>query len=254
MDIPKPNLKQILEKLSVFKNNLSLLVPVVIAVVSVLLFIPTQLMSSRLRQRVADESIRKAGDQIRRFSEEVVSNDQFEKEAERQKAHANDANEIALLAVQTTQRELLSYDLFPEPDPNGFSGFVFQQFGQQFRAGIEQLVARVNGRDCPTDVELQRGLQNSSGRSATRRGGYGGGGYGDYGDMGMYSPGASLGMGGGRLGMGGMMGQLDRVIIDQMCEARAGEILVYVNPISLAGYEYWGSYKVMNTGAATSTT
>jgi len=239
MDIPKPNLKQILEKLSVFKNNLSLLVPVIITVVAVLVLIPTQLMSSRLTQRVEEDSIKKLGAQIPRLEEAIVSNEQFEKEAERQKAHANDANEVALLAVQTTQRELLSYDLFPEPDPNGFSGLVFQQYGQRFRAGIEKLVAGVNGRDCPTDVELQRGLQNASGRSASRRGAYGGGGYGDYGDAGMYSGGT---MGGGRLGVG-MMGPLDRVIIDQMCEGRAREILVYVNPISLPGYEYWSSYK-----------
>ncbi|MFH1716018.1 MAG: hypothetical protein ABIF19_01595 [Planctomycetota bacterium] len=240
MDIPKPNFKQILEKLSVFKNNLSLLVPVIIAVVSVLLFIPTQLMSSRLRQRVADESIRKGGDQVRRHTEGVVSNDQYEKEAERQKAHANDANEIALLAVQTTQRELLSYDLFPEPDPNGFSGLVFQQFGLRFRNGIEQLVARVNGRDCPTDVELERGRQDASGRSGARRGGGLGGYGGGYGGMDMYSQGT---LSGGRGGMSGMMGPLDRMIVDQMCEARAREISVYVNPIDLSGYEYWNGYK-----------
>ncbi len=240
--MPKINFKQILEKLSVFKNNLSLLIPVIITVVAVLLFIPTQLMSSRLRQRLEEESIRKLGAQIPRYKETIVSKEQFEKEAERQRAHANDANEIELLAVQTTQRELLSYDLFPQPDPNGFSGIVFQQFGQQFRTGIEKLIAGVNGRDCPTDVELQRGLQNASGRSATRRGAYGGGGYGDYGDMGMYS-GGGMGLGGGgRLGMG-VMGQLDRVIIDQMCEARAREISVYVSPIVLAGYEYWNTYK-----------
>ncbi len=239
MDMPKINIKQILEKLSVFKNNLSLLIPVIIAVVALLLFIPTQLISSRLNQRVEEDSIKKLANQIGRYEKTIVPKEQFEKEAERQKAHANDANEIELLAIATTQRELLSYDLFPEPDPNGFSGLVFQQFGQQYRAGIEKLVAGVNGRDCPTDVELQRGLQNASGRSATRRGAYGGGAYGDYGDMGMYSGG---GMGGLRTGVG-IMGQLDRVIIDQMCEARAREISVYVNPITLAGYEYWSTYK-----------
>jgi len=245
MDIPKVNLKQILEKLSVFKNNLSLLIPVIITVVAVLLFIPTQVVSSRLRQRVEEDSIRKLGAQIPRLEDSIVSNEQFEKEAERQKAHANDANEIALLAVQTTQRELLSYDLFPEPDPNGFSGLVFQQFGLKYRTGIEKLVAGVRGRDCPTVVELQRGLQNSQARSNARRNAYGGGGYGDYGDMGMYGGG---GLGGGGLGGGsrlgvGIMSPLDRVVIDQMCESRAREILVYVNPSSLAGYDYWGNYK-----------
>ena len=153
-----PNFKDVLQKLSVFKNNLSLLVPVIIVLVSVLLFIPTQLMSSRLKKDVEQESINKGGRRIKSLETSAVSRQQYEMEAERQKAHAVDANEIANLALQSTQRELLSYDIFPAPDPNGFSGLIFQEFGQQFRGGIDKLIMRVNGRDCHTDAEIERGL------------------------------------------------------------------------------------------------
>jgi len=230
-----PSFKNILQKLSVFKNNLSLLIPVIIALVSVLLFIPTQLMSSKLKNQVEQESINKGIKTVERLEKTAVSREQYEKEAERQKAHAADANEIAKLAKQTTQRELLSYDLFPAPDPNGFSGLIFQHFGQQYRSGIDELVASVKGRDCPTDAEIERGLENSTSRSPSR-------------GMGFTSRSASRDLAGG-LYEGGlypgsmMFGNINRMIIDQMCEARAKTISVYVNPLDISGYEYWKDYK-----------
>jgi hypothetical protein len=235
-----PNFKDILQKLSVFRNNLSLSVPVIIAVVSMLLFIPTQLMSSKLRKQVEQKSITNGIKKINSYEKSAVSLEQYEKEAEVQKAHAADANEIEKLAKQTTERDLLSYDLFPAPDSNGFSGLLFQEFGQRFRKGIDAMVLSVNGRDCPTDVEIQRGLESSSSRSRSRgmglsmrsspisssrsssRDPYGGGQY----------PGSSM-----------MFANIDRMIIDQMCLARAKEISVYVNPVDISGYEYWKDYK-----------
>jgi len=142
-----PNFKDILQKLNVFKNNLSLLVPVIIAMVSVLLFLPTLLMSGKLRKTVELESINNGGRKIKLLETSAVSREQYEMEAERQKAHAIDANEIANLARQSTQRELLSYDIFPAPDPNGFSGLIFQKFGQEYRKGIDKMILSVNGRE-----------------------------------------------------------------------------------------------------------
>lgn len=228
-----PNFKDIIQKLSVFKNNLSLLVPVIIVLVSVLLFIPTQLMSSKLRKDVDQESIIKGIRRVGILDGKAVSRIQYEMEAERQKAHANDANEIADLARQSTQRELLSYDIFPEPDPCGFSGLIFQKFGQQFRSGIEELIARVNGRDCPTEDELNRGLEASSARSIMRRGSSSMSAYSDY------SRSSSRGTPGRTM----MLSEIDRMIVNQICIDRAGSISAYVNPIDLKSYEYWVDYK-----------
>jgi hypothetical protein len=226
-----PNFKDILQKLSVFKNNLSLLVPVIIALVSVLLFIPTQLMSSKLKKDVEQESISNGGRKIKNLEKSAVSRQQYEMEAERQKAHAADANEIAKLAVQTTQRELLSYDIFPV-DPNGFSGLIFQQYGQAYRSGIDKMILSVNGRDCPTDVEIERGLENSSSSGRTR----------GRGTSMMSSPRGMPGM--GLYGGGSMMfGNIQRMILDEMCKDRAKSISVYVNPADISGYEYWADYK-----------
>jgi len=226
-----PNFKEILQKLSVFKNNLSLLVPVIIALVSVLLFIPTQLMSSKLKKDMEQKSINNGARKIKNLETSAVSRQQYEMEAERQKAHATDANEIAKLAIQSTQRELLSYDIFPAPDANGFSGLIFQEFGQRFRSGIDKLIVRVNGRDCPTDAEIERGLENSSSRSRTR-------------GRGASMMSSSRGFSGMGLYPGSMMyGSIDRMIVDEMCKDRAKSISVYVNPIDISGYEYWADYK-----------
>ncbi len=231
-----PNFKDVLQKLSVFKNNLSLLVPVIIALVSVLLFIPTQLMSSKLKKDVEQESINKGGRRIASLEKSAVSSQQYEMEAERQKAHAADANEIAKLVMQGTQRELLSYDIFPAPDPNGFSGLIFQEFGQNYRSGIDKLVLSVNGRDCPTDAEIQRGLEGSSSRSRTRGRG-----------ASMMSS-SRMSLSGGYSGMdlygGGSMrvGNIERMILDEMCKDRAKSVSTYVNPADVSGYEYWADY------------
>ena len=171
MDLPKFNLKEIFGKLSVFKNNMALLVPVIIVLVAVLLFVPTQLISLRLRKRMQEDSIRKGASVIKRLKDDPISRDQYQIEMARQEARVEDANEIERLAVQTTQRELLSYDIFHEFDPNAnFSQMIFQVFGERFRTGIDEQLRRLNVLDCPTDEEITRALENSS-VSRSRTGG-----------------------------------------------------------------------------------
>jgi len=210
-------------------------VPVIIALVSVLLFLPTMLMSDKLKKTIEQESINNGGRKIKNLETSAVSREQYEKEAERQKAHAADANEIANLARQTTQRELLSYDIFPAPEPNGFSGLIFQKFGIEYRTGIDKMILNVNGRDCPTDAEIERGLEDSSSRSRSRRGGGG-----------FSSRSASSRTQSSGLYPGGSMmrvGRIERMIVDEMCKDRARTISVYVNPADVSGYEYWADYK-----------
>ena len=235
MDIP--NFKDIVQKLSVFKNNLSLLVPVIIVLVSVLLFVPTQLMSSKLRQQVEQESISKGARIVLDLQDQVVSREQYIVEAERQKAHANDANAIEALAMQNTQRQLLSYDIFPEP--NGSSTLVFLEFGKHFREAIDELIVRVNGRDRPTDAELSRALENSSALSTKRRSSA----YSMESSM-AYSVGSPRSPSGGSRGMSRMYkSDIERMILEQVCKERAASISVYVNSADLSGYNYWADYK-----------
>ena len=125
-----PNFKDILKKLSVFKNK-SLLIPVVIGMVSILLFIPTQLMSSGLKKKVQKESISNGLLKVKSLRQKAVSDELLKMKEDQLKTRANDANEIKRLAIQTTQRQFLFHDIFDVNDPNSLSSLIFLQFGQR---------------------------------------------------------------------------------------------------------------------------
>ena len=256
-----PNFKDVLEKLSVFKNNLSLLLPIVIGLIGILLFIPTQLMSSKLEKEIDTNSIA-VGERVQRETDNAVPSDGWRLEQARQQEHAKDANEIAILAEQTTQRELISYDIFL--NPNISSTLVFQEFGEKYRKAIDELIIRTNAGDYPTEAEIEQGIEKSAVNSRLRRGrpgmmgqpggmmGRPGGMMGRPGGM-MGRPGGMMGLSpyGGRMGAGSrgtmgrsmMMGELEIMVIDEICRERAKSISVYANPAGLSGYDFWGDYK-----------
>ncbi len=213
-----PKFKDILQKLSFIKDYSSLVVPAVIVVVAVIIFVPTQLMSSRLRKEVEKQSISQRGKKVSSLVRDVVSREQWKCEQQYQDAYERDANQITLLAKQTTQRELLSYKIFPEPrDP---SALIFVEFGQQFRSGIEQLLASIKAGECPTEAELEKSLPRSrSGRSL---------------------------WGGRRTGR--RLGEVYATIKDELCQVKAKSASIYCNPTVLAGYEFWEEYKYYDVG------
>jgi len=208
---------------SILKNYSLLLVPVVIAVVAVLLFIPTQLISGKLRAQIENESIKKRGSKIRTLSKSLVTRGQWKRETEYQQYLKDDANEIALLAKQSTERELLSYKILPEPKDT--SVLIFQEFSQRFCKEAEQLLARVNARDCPTDAELERGLVGlSKSRSRpTRR---------------------SERLSGWRIPLSRLR-EARATVEDILCREKAELACVYANRADLSGYEFWKEYKAL---------
>ena len=202
----------------ILKDYSSLLVPVAIVLVAVLLFIPGQLMSSKLKNHISAESISKRGKQVQLLSRSAIPGEQWKVEKAYQEACAEDANQIALIAAQSSRRQLLSYKIFPKP--KGISTLIFEQFGQQFRDSVDALIARARASDCPTNVELQRSMQSYS------------------------SPGSYRG---GR-GSPGMLfktpyegsSDAEAAIKDALCRDKAESASVYSNPANLSGYEFWG--------------
>ncbi len=65
-----PSFKDLIKKLSVIRTNSSLLLPIGIALAGIVLFIPNQLLSGRLRQQIESDSVGK-GKSVR--SIEVVA-------------------------------------------------------------------------------------------------------------------------------------------------------------------------------------
>ena len=210
-----PKFKDILQRLSFIKDYSSLVVPAVIAVVAVAIFMLTQLMSNRLRVQVEQESIPQRGKKVSSLVNNAVSREQWKREQQYQDAYERDANQITLLAKQATQRELLSYKIFPEPkDP---STLIFVEFGQQFQSGIKQLIAGIKAGECPTEAELSKSLpslRSQQGRKWTSR----------------------------------RLGEVDATIKEELCQARAKSASIYCNPTALAGYEFWEEYKYYDVG------
>jgi hypothetical protein len=235
MDMSNINIKEILGKLSVLKSNLSLSASIIITLVAMLLFIPAKILGGKLENTVKQESLGK-GTQIKTAKEQAVSKDQWKELAKYEAAYEKDANEIAILAMRSTQRELLSYDMFPSPKDK--SSGIFKAFGERYQAAIDGEINRINAKDCPTQEELSQGMANASVTSSM------GGGYRGYSATSSRQPRGSefdyyQGYQGGGLGSNTVMD----TIRDEICLSRAKSISAYANPVDLAGYEFWEQYK-----------
>ena len=169
-------------------------------------------MSNKLKAQIAKESI-SVGKKVKSLSRSAVARDQWKTEREYQLAFESDANQTALLARQSTQRQLLSYKIFPEPKDT--STLIFDEFGRQYRSMINKLIARVNASDCPTIAELKRSLKGSglSVRTLDTR--------------------ESV----------GTLSEVNATIRDALCRMKAESASAYINPADLDGYEFWGKYE-----------
>ncbi len=250
-----PNFKDILQKLSVFKNNIPLLLSVIIVLVAVIILVITQLMNGKFKEDIQTKSV-KPGERVARELKSPTSSKTLGQELKYQEEHAKDANEIALLAKRTTMRELLSYDIFL--DPNISSTVVFREFGQNYRRAIDDLLLRVKAGDYPTEAEIEKGLEESAVNSRLQRGrGMMGGMMGGMSGRSSLSRSPMMGMspyggGGGRAGAASrgsmprsmMKGELEVMVIKEICQERAKSLSVYANPIDLSGYDFWADYKL----------
>ncbi len=204
-------IKGLTQKVNVLKNYSSLLVPVVIAIVGILLFLPAQLLSRSLKKQIGDGSVT-IGKKIKSLSSAAVVRDQWKVEQEYQKAFSEDANQISLLMKHSSERPLLSYKIFPEPKET--STLIFKQFGQQYREEIDSRLAKLGAHDCPTESEIANSL----------------------------SKGTLISESGGSV-QSGKSSEVDDTIIDALCRGRARSSKVYANPADIAGYGFWENYE-----------
>lgn len=236
INISAKDLLNLLKKLNFLKNNLALLVPLLIAVLAILLFVPATLLSRSLRKTIETKSV-KASQDIDRLIRDVNQAAQAEALQPYIEAYAQDANAMDNLIEQTTLRELLSYKVFA--DPNQTSQLVFDPYRQGFVSGIEAMLLSLKASGPPTDAEINAALETSS-RSPFNRGRAGAG-------RTSTAAGAYGGLGGG--GIHGMrrnfrmMTENDRRIVEEVCADKARVAKVYANPVDIGGYAYWSDWK-----------
>jgi hypothetical protein len=240
-----PNFKDILSKLSVFRNK-SLLIPLIIFVVGVLLFIPTWLIGRELKKEMQTESVSNGFTRVNNLLKNSVPEELLEIKTKQLETQAKDANEIELLAKQTTQRKLLSNDIFDVNDPNSIPGLTFLQFGQQYSGGIDKMIAAGRAGDSPAETEIERAIDESGVKNRVRLGMTGmedgRSMIPDTRRMTMRRPGGT----GGRTPWEGpgMMSEYEKIVIDQLCRKRAEQISFYVTPTQLSGYTFWKNYNI----------
>jgi len=245
IDLKNIDWKGLWGKLAALRNYMNLVVPLLLVLVAALLFVPTALLSRWLREKIKTESLSRAST-LDRMLEVPLSRDQYLEERKYQQAYAEDANRIERMARQTSQRELLSYRIFPSPTDT--SVFIFEEFGKRFRAGIDQGIQDLKGHDAPAESELLSHIQAIQGQGATADSAYA---YGLGGGGGR----VSLGGGGrreigGRQAAPGVVDESSRVIaqiVNAVCLERAKGAGVYVNPASVAGYSFWTDYSYVDS-------
>jgi hypothetical protein len=217
-------LRGLTEKLSFIKDFSSLVLPAVITFVAVLILGVTVLSGNKLKKTVKKESIGQLSGKIKSLSKNSVSSGQAGVEEKYQLDYLNDANYIELLSLQTTQRALLSYKIFPSP--KDLSYLIFKEFGKRFCEGIEKQLARIKAVDCPTDAEINKHLE-IAGLSVRSGSSYA-----------------------GRRSYSGTMGEVMGTIQQAVCEDKALSAFVYCNPANINGYEFWEQYQYLGVTEA----
>lgn len=223
MNLPnyKDVLKIVLEKLAVFRNNVPLLISVIIALIGLLLFVPTQLLSRNLQNQMQQESIAKLAEPLRNVKANPITPDQVKQVEDNFNKLSADANAIEMEAVNSTKRELLNPAIFHlDPnDPNGTVALsIFYDFGKRYCGKIDDFIKSHNARLCPTETEITTELENSGINSLTtqaRRSAY------DNRDQ---------------------VDNMKGIMVDEICQNRAKSASIYIDPYAISGYDFWSQF------------
>lgn len=208
--------------LKFFKRSRMLFIPILICLGAFLLLIPTILVGKNVKSKA--EASRKVGDDITRMlgSDKSYSRQQVQVSAGYADRYQQDVDALLSLATETTQRELISYNIFPRPETS--STQVYTNFGKLYRLSIESMTDKLGGRDAPSLMEKNKATAHL-GASAIRN------------DM---EGGPAIRQ--NRISGGGNNNAAFDNVLDALCKKRAAEIPVYANISLFRWYDFWGDY------------
>ena len=210
INIDMSKLKDLLKVFGGFRAFSVLIWPAIILLACGVVLTATIFLGRGLKQKVNNESV-PIGNKVLTQLKSSPSAKQAEVEKRYQEAYQKDANLIQQLSVESSERELLSYGIFPQPKDT--STLIFTQFGDNYRHGIEAMIKNINGHDCPSADEIK--IAQETGRSS---------------------------------GVARLSGGSDATtrIVDEICRARAKSSSVYASPDIVSGYDFWKTYKYSN--------
>jgi sugar-specific transcriptional regulator TrmB len=191
----------------IFKKNMPVIIPAAIAIVAIVLLVPTVMVRGKIKAKLSESA--NIAREVDSALYEAVSSKQPEIAIKYQDLHQADANAIDALAQQTSQRELLSYKIFP--DPNETSAQIFNEFKREYKETFANFVQDLKALDAPTDAEIRKqagaiDVQSLTGAATDRK-------------------------------------SSDEKIVELICRSRGESIPVYANPWVFGGYAYWDNWE-----------
>lgn len=206
-----------MDVVKILKKNISIIIPATIAIFAILLLVPSVMIRGKINAKLEESA--SLGRNVDSSLRSVTSSRQSEVAKKYQDMHQTDANEIEKLAQQTTQRELLSYKIFPEPNETSMQ--IFNEFKREYNIAFANFVKDLNALDAPTDNEIRKLAGSITIPTASEM-----------------SP----------VGLGKIKG--DEKIVELICKSRSEEIPVYANPWVFSGYAFWDKWEYSGTEIA----
>lgn len=203
------------------KKYAALLPPIGLLIFAVILFLPALWLGSKVKAQM-DSSAGQA-QTIRSLMADVPPRDKPAQIKAYMDRLENDVTQIDELIWQSSQRELIAWNIFPEPKDT--SSQIYVEFGEHYQKAIENLLSEMKALDAPSENEIQQ--RTGTSRTAT--------------------PGA------GMYAMGGAAGRRTTAqdpMVDALCIARAESISVYANPSAFAWYGFWQNFQYEGKDAA----
>ena len=200
----------VFKKLSFLRTYSTLLLPLGIVIAAAAIFTTALLMGKSFRAKAEKQSI-PIGREIDNRLTKAISTGQVEVERQYQQQLEQDANKIKQMAMESSQRELLDYGIFPEPKE--VTSNLFTEYGRTFCTKIKESIKRLNGGDSPTNEEIRASITKTATGLRT------------------YAATAS-----------GTQSNSER-IKEELCMQRARISTVYINPADIAGYIFWEDYQ-----------
>jgi hypothetical protein len=195
----------------IIKKNTAIIIPAVIAVAAILLFVPTYLMRGQIKIKLEDSV--KVGKEVESSLRTKLSGNQYEVAKKFEDMHQADANEIENLARQTSQRELISYKVLPEP--NESSAQIFNEFKKAYSRSFAGLTNDMNALDAPTDNEIHKQAGSVDLATAAET----------------------------SAATDSRSGKSSDIIVELICRRRSEEVPVYANPKAFSGYAAWDKWE-----------
>jgi hypothetical protein len=200
----------------ILKKNISIITPAAITILAVLLFIPTVIIQGKIGERLAQSQ--RLGKEVKSAIRSAVSVAEINNIKTHEDLHQQDACDIQKLAIETTQRPLLGYRIFPEPSETSIQ--IFNEFKRTYNSAFERLIKDMNALDAPTDIEIRK-------------------------ETGSIQSEISTGISDRQAADKG-----SEKIIELICKKRCEQIPCYAKPQVFSGYAFWNNWEYRGTEPA----